>query len=131
MKLAVYGTLKKGLHNHHYLQKSKYIGEFETLPIYNFFSVRDSFPAVTKGGYRSVLMEVYDVTHEILDAIDGLEGYKKFKEEDSLYVRKEIDTPYGVCFTYFYNKNTKHLAPIVDSHDWKEFISIKQIYKSL
>lgn len=128
MLVAVYGTLKSDQHNHNkYLSNAKYVGTFESLPIYNFFSINDMFPGITKNGHSSVLMEVYKVDKTELNAIDILEGYKNSNEEGSMYLRREIETPFGVAFTYFYNNTNKNNIPITNTCDWGEYISIKTI----
>ena len=45
-RVAVYGTLKKGGHNHRLLNESKYLGKDTTEAKYNFYSL-GGFPAVT------------------------------------------------------------------------------------
>jgi gamma-glutamylcyclotransferase (GGCT)/AIG2-like uncharacterized protein YtfP len=121
MKVAVYGTLKYGCSNHsNYLSKSKFIGEYETEPIYKFYSINDFYPAIKEGGYSSILMEVYEVTDEQLKKIDGLEGYNKNTPKTSLYDRVEINTPYGKAYTYLYN-NGIHGKEITDTNDWREY----------
>lgn len=130
MKVAVYGTLRKGESNHALLSKAKYVGLFETNPEYNFFSVNDAFPAITQKGNTSIIMEVYEVSHDILQGVDNLEGYDKGNKENNLYNRIEINTPFGKAYTYVYNKNVKHL-PVINGNDWKEYISIRRVVRSI
>lgn len=129
MLVSVYGTLKKNQSNHSRISKGKYVGSFETLPIYKFYSINDRFPALKSGGHTSVMMEVYDVTHEILSDIDSLEGYDKNNPENSHYIRKQIETPFGTSFVYMYNRPIKSQATEIHDNDWVDYISLKRIVK--
>lgn len=130
MKVAVYGTLKKKESNHeHYLSKAKYVGEYETEPIYNFYSIDDQFPGITLNGNTSIVMEVYEVTNDQLNEIDILEGYTQNNKDNNHYNRIEINTPYGKAFTYIYNRSINGLSKILEYNDWKEYISIRNLVK--
>jgi len=127
MKVAVYGTLQIGQPNHDaYLKKAKYVGEFESLPIFNFYSVRNQFPAITRGGHTSVFMEVFEVTNEMLEEIDRLEGYSRSNPDISMYTRQEIDTPFGQAYVYIYNRPVKTLIPIKNTHHWKDYAGMNK-----
>ncbi len=76
-KLFVYGTLKRDLCNHHYLQKAKYLGKAIT---------KSSFPLIAPKGWYPYLLdeegeghrvegELYEVDEKTLANIDRLEEY--------------------------------------------------------
>ncbi len=69
----VYGTLKGGHGNHHYLGKSKFTGIDRTRRLYLMDTV--GFPTITRHpeGYP-VEGEVYEVSKPTLDRLDFLEG---------------------------------------------------------
>lgn len=71
----VYGTLKEGERNHHFLGKSEKIGEFYTEPIYSMVKA-GSYPIVKREGHTAIEGELYKVTNEeTLRGIYMLEGY--------------------------------------------------------
>lgn len=83
--VAVYGTLKRGLGNHHYIEDSKYVGKGKT---------KDKYPLVVSGlpylieekdkGHH-VEVEVYKVDDDTLRRLDSLEGHPNW------YERKKVD----------------------------------------
>jgi gamma-glutamylcyclotransferase (GGCT)/AIG2-like uncharacterized protein YtfP len=81
-RVFVYGSLKHGLSNHRLLEKAVYAGE-GTLEGYRMYSL-GAFPAIVEGtplGQESrwtVEGEVYEVSAEILAALDRLEGHPSF-----------------------------------------------------
>jgi gamma-glutamylcyclotransferase (GGCT)/AIG2-like uncharacterized protein YtfP len=129
MYLFVYGTLKRGFRNHHYLGKAKYYG-MGLLPFARMLSV-GSYPAVIFD-YRAErpegwpVGEIFEINEEILSAIDHLEGYYKKAPHDSLYVRQSRDiwrscegggfVPDLVtnCFVYIWNRDISNLKEIKD-----------------
>ena len=131
--VAVYGSLRKGLHNHsYYLGNAKYLGTFNTEPIYNLHSL-GSFPGLKENGDTSIVMEVYNVTDEVALKIDGLEGYNKY-DTPTFYDKKDIDTPWGEASVYIYVDDLSKKS-IVESGDWKKYMedknSEKLNYKSI
>lgn len=128
MLIAVYGSLRKDLGNYHaHLKSSKYIGVFETNPIYTLKSL-GSFPALIKDGSTSIVMEVFRVDDETMTSIDRLEGYQK-NGGSNHYEKETIKTPYGDAFIYFYGDPERIKdAPVVLSGDWKEYLKNKRMY---
>src|SRR5690554_523466 len=117
--VSVYGTLRKGCSNHRFVHSTKYMGSFESKPIFSMHSMSDVYPALKLGGTTSVVIEVYEVTDAQLKAIDGLEGYHP-EGKVNLYDRKKIFTPYGESYIYIYNGNVAKYKKIEDG-DWKEY----------
>jgi gamma-glutamylcyclotransferase (GGCT)/AIG2-like uncharacterized protein YtfP len=115
--VAVYGSLRQDLHNHHFLLTSKFIGEFDTEPVYDLYSL-GSYPALKENGSTSVKMEVYAIEKEVLHSLDRLEGYEE-DCTDNYYNRIVIDSPYGECYTYVFNCGT-NTAYKIESGDWKK-----------
>ena len=96
-KVFVYGTLKKGYHNHEVLTEEsggKFIGTTNVKD----YALADlgSFPAAFPMAGSTIIGEVYEV--EDLDSIDHLEGYPSF------YNRIEVETVYGQAWLYFQEK---------------------------
>lgn len=85
-RVFVYGTLKKGIHNHRLLVSSDFIGNAYTLDTFKMFHV--GFPVIKFSDHpdaKSVYGEVYDVDDETLKRLDSLES------EGSMYDRKQIN----------------------------------------
>lgn len=91
MRLFVYGTLKKGFNNHHFLQDATYI---EEATIKGTLLNLGWFPGYIPEGEGEVHGEVYEINDEILKRIDHLEGHPDF------YTRKDV----GDFSIYYYNK---------------------------
>ncbi len=107
-KVFVYGTLKKGYHNHiRLLSTSTFLGDFLTSPKYNMISL-GGFPGVLKYGKTSILGEVYEVDDGTFYQLDCLEGYPR------MYTRDKIKTTYGKAWMYIYNTSRQYTT--------KEFI---------
>ena len=115
MYLFVYGTLKTGFHNNHYLSSADPIGEFKTEPRYRLFS-NGYFPMMwedAKDGY-SVLGEIWDIDddevpaidahevlyHRALIGIEDIDGLKSALAEPWDDPHKEVDEPevYGYIY---------------------------------
>ena len=115
--VAVYGSLRKGFHNHVVLGDSKYLGEFKTLPEYSLYNL-GSYPGLKENGKTSVITEVYEITKDVSLDLDWLEGYKEGVVDNSFYDKKIIQTTFGDAYLYIYipkvNENN-----LIESGDWK------------
>ena len=127
--VAVYGSLRRGMSNHHYyLSESEYKGTFTTEPEYTLHSL-SAYPGLKLNGNTSVVMEVYEVDEDTLNSLNGLEGYCP-GEKSTFYDRIEIDTPWGKAFTYIY-VNELSKESIVESGDWCEFKNKEKSWSSV
>ena len=115
-KVFVYGTLKKGFGNHDLLKSSKFLGEaYIRAQLYSL----GGLPVAIEKSSSFVFGEVYEVTDDILDLLDRLEGHPNF------YTRKEIDA----CTLFESMKVQCYLFPknceksdlkIINSFKWTE-----------
>jgi len=122
--VAVYGSLRKNMHNNYTLGKSEYIGSFNSDPIFTMYSIGDRYPAVISEGSTSILMEVFSVDKEVQKKLDHLEGYSEsFDKNNNYYNKEEIDTPYGKAFVYLFNNDVSNLEKI-ESGDWSSWLEI-------
>ena len=121
--ISVYGSLRKGLHNHGLISDSQLLGEFKTEPVYSLYSL-GGFPGLKENGNTSVVMEVYAVDETTASYVDGLEGYSPDRVA-TFYDKVPIQTPYGEASVYTYVRNIPE-DRLVESGDWKKFINTKQ-----
>lgn len=77
VKIAVYGTLKRGHYNHRFLENSKFIDKGITLDKYNMTS-NGHFPYLNPDGEHQIKIELYEVTPDVLKNLDRLEGHPTF-----------------------------------------------------
>ena len=93
----VYGTLKRGFYNHHYLHGSVYLGEFITDAKYTMYDYGE-YPAVIVRGHTAISGELFQVEHGVMKDLDELEEYPLF------YDRIQIHTPHGLAWMYVVNQ---------------------------
>ncbi len=111
LQVFVYGTLKRGGHNHHLLEGDTFLGEHRTPPRYTMYSL-GGFPAVVRHGNTAIQGEVYRISQQTFANLDRLEDYPSF------YDRELIDTPYGKAWMYIMD-DTLGEHPIVTSGNWR------------
>lgn len=85
-EVFVYGTLKYGHGNNHFLGESRFITEASTVPSYRLYEIyQDGFPCmVPDENGVSVKGEIYQVTPKTLELLDLLEGVPR------LYRRERV-----------------------------------------
>lgn len=85
-KIFVYGTLKKGKHNHSIIKGSKLIGN-GVIRGYKLYHTPYGFPAIFKCDDKNeiVVGEIYEVTEEVARDVDMLEGYFSPNNPRNLY----------------------------------------------
>lgn len=116
IKVAVYGSLRKGHGNHGILEGSKLLGK-QRLPNLEMFSL-GGFPGIRKGE-SSILTEVYEVNGSTLEQLDTLEGFRH-GSSDSFYDREDVDTDFGDALIYTLQGDRYQGLPIVESGDWSK-----------
>lgn len=114
--IAVYGSLKNGFHNHPIIEKSNYLGTFNTEPIFSLYNL-GSYPGLKQNGNTSVIMEVYEVDDQTANSVDLLEGYNP-NRVSTFYDKIQIETPYGIASTYIYVPNVSE-DRLVESGNWQ------------
>ena len=93
-KVFVYGSLKRGFHNHaHYLSEAEYLGTDITEPAFTMYDY-GSFPAIIPRGNTAIHGEVYKVDFKTLRRLDGLERHPNW------YNRRLYNTKYGYAYLY-------------------------------
>lgn len=109
--VAVYGSLRRGLHNSYLLKGSIPLGKY----VVNGFDMYSlgGFPAIIFGS-GDITIELYEVDTPTFKRLDNLEGFPTF------YDRTQVDTPRGSAWIYF-----QHEIPSkekVDDGDWFEYL---------
>ena len=92
-RVFVYGTLKSGQRNAHFLHGARCLGGHVTEAIYSMYEFGD-FPAVCVDGQHSIDGEIYLVGGRQFRLLDELEWYPHF------YQRIEIPTRHGDAWMY-------------------------------
>ena len=92
-RVFVYGTLKRGQRNFHYLQATEFVGSYTTEAIFTMYAFGD-YPAVCEQGHHAIQGEIYHVSDAQFRSLDELEWYPDF------YQRIIIPTHYGDAWMY-------------------------------
>lgn len=104
VNLFVYGTLKEGYHNHHFLGDSKKIANYQ-LEGFRLIDL-EAFPGMVPGkGY--VMGELYEVNEDLLPELDRLEGVPY------LYTREVSGNVWYYQYASIYKKHQ-----IMDKDSW-------------
>jgi len=116
MLVAVYGSLRKSLHNHRLLEEATFLGTTTTSG-FTMYSL-GGFPYLTPSDNTNpITIEVYDVTEREFANLDRLEGFPNF------YNRKLIPTEFGEAWIYFIATASDDL--VVTSGDWLTYYQEK------
>jgi len=121
MKVAVYGSLRKGFHNHNaFLSKAEFLETTQTVNKYDMYSL-GSYPYVDLDNQdldTNITVEVYEIDKDILSRLDYLEGYPSF------YNRTEVKLENGMA-AWMYHINNRvggyRKTKPVTSGDWLQF----------
>ena len=116
--LFVYGSLKRGCHNHHHLAGQRFVGEARTGPGYRLYDLGD-YPGlvVDPTDTDGVTGELWDVEPDALAHLDEFEGVA-----ETIYrrVRVELSVPFNQieADTYLYARDPgqRPLGPTWHDH---------------
>jgi len=114
IRVAVYGTLRHGEGNHMLLQNSRYLGTARV----SGYRMHDfgPFPVVveTGEGEDEIVVEVYEVTEEVLGHLDLLEGHPRFYKRE-----KARSLPIGErAWIYLQSHDKVSDLPTIERGDW-------------
>tara|TARA_B110001452_G_scaffold255835_1_gene248640 strand:- start:3456 stop:3923 length:468 start_codon:yes stop_codon:yes gene_type:complete len=143
-RVFVYGSLLRGLHNHHLLAKSKLVAAARTAqPAYVLIDSGHGFPyAVADARARqedcrvALLGEIYEVDTAVLSRLDELE------EHPTWYQRREVevsaaDEPAARAWIYLLEsddelakiaKDPKAYRPVTTQGDWRAHLQADPSY---
>jgi gamma-glutamylcyclotransferase (GGCT)/AIG2-like uncharacterized protein YtfP len=111
MLIFVYGTLRRGEHNHPQLGPAQYLGEAWTAPSYELVDM-GHYPALLEAGHDAIRGELYDVPESWLRNLDA------FEEVPMLYERKPIALADAHALGYVMRREVAGPAPRISSGDW-------------
>lgn len=98
----VYGTLKRGCRNNHYLDDATFLGDAETVTKYSMRKHKYWYPAVIETlEHYHIIGELWVCSDQTLKCLDRLEG------TPDLFYRKEVpiihDAKIINAWVYFFN----------------------------
>ncbi len=115
----VYGSLRKGLHNHHLLENAVFYGQREVTNFEMFSLGAYPFCKPTEDENEKILCELYYVNKIELARLDRLEGFPSF------YDRKVVNDMKGSeGWIYFIENRVGKIK--VNGGNWSEFSSTNQ-----
>lgn len=122
MLIAVYGTLRDGCGNDHYMKKEgvTFLGNAETKPEFTMLSA-GGFPIVKTEGDTKIQLEVYRVENEnALAGIFRLEHYTGRRDDpNNWYNTTNVETPYGTAEMFVQApEKCRGSLPVITSGDW-------------
>ena len=108
MYVFVYGTLKKGFENEHFLSSAKFIGKGITKSKFPMVSIIKAYPYVINDeGYgHNIQGEVYEIDDKILKRLDALEGYPEHYDRKSTMI--DVDSNLYKTIIYFIKKKIEY-----------------------
>lgn len=119
--IGVYDGLREGGEAHYpYMNGAKYVGTYYTEPEYSLYHLSRDWPGLKTNGSTSILLEIYEVSHDSLKNIDYYEGFNMLDPYLNIYTRISIDTPFGKCFIYEHNRLNAN-KPLIECGDWLKY----------
>jgi gamma-glutamylcyclotransferase (GGCT)/AIG2-like uncharacterized protein YtfP len=109
-KVFVYGTLKQD-HKIRGINKFdgvKFIGHATTMDPWFDMADLGAFPAAVPGGDSYISGEVWEVTPEVMDQLDLIEGFPTF------YLRQITETTLGPAWMYYLPERMAHDEDWID-----------------
>ncbi|WP_299019297.1 gamma-glutamylcyclotransferase [uncultured Photobacterium sp.] len=111
-RVFVYGTLRAGESNHHFLRQASLLGPARLTCGFWLYDL-GLYPAAVKcrDESRPLVGEVYEIDDDMFAALDELEEYPQE------YTRELVETDYGQAWIYLYRLSVSQL-PEIRSGDW-------------
>lgn len=112
-EIFTYGTLKKGFRAHNLLTDSHFLCSVKTHPRYHIYEI-GGFPGMVVGNDDGgVQGELYEVSDEVIEALDGYEGVP------DLFTREQIELESGtIVWAYIFARSVTGRQEIKDGV-WK------------
>lgn len=115
--VAVYGSLRKGLHNHRVIRDSRFVSK-GMVKGFGMYSL-GLYPALSRVGKKNdVVVEVYDVNSTTMERLDQLEGFPKYYNRKLAPVN--VNGVEMVAWIYYMEGELE--KPFVEGGDWTKFV---------
>ena len=117
-KVFVYGSLKKGFGNHPLLDGAEFLGN-GVIKGFDMYSL-GAFPAIVPSEKGIIHGELYDVSPDIFQNLDWLEGYPDFYDRKPVSVHVTGTTHHDVddVWVYFHHEPYPE-AMFVGDGNWR------------
>jgi gamma-glutamylcyclotransferase (GGCT)/AIG2-like uncharacterized protein YtfP len=116
-KVAVYGSLRKGLYNHYLMSHSDFIKTVSVEVPFKMISMSDRYPALIPTKENNlVVFELYKIDDKTARNLDILEGYPDFYSKKYIKIEDEDYLVYYLSPLKITNEEE-----VVKSGDWTEF----------
>ncbi|MDN3520656.1 gamma-glutamylcyclotransferase family protein [Halomonas ramblicola] len=114
--VAVYGTLKRGLRNHHWLEGADFLGtdRLTTATLYDL----GPYPGAKPEPSRGIEVEVFRVDARLLAGLDRLEDYRVRTPRHGDFDRVIHTTAFGPAWLYLYNHAVDG-CPMIREGGWR------------
>lgn len=114
--LAVYGTLKRGFANSHWMQGAEFLGTdiLCSITLYDL----GPYPGARLEQSQGIEVEVFRVSREILRKVDRLEEYNAAAPGAGEYDRQLLPTRFGDAWVYLYN-NLPPATTVLRGGSWQ------------
>lgn len=108
--VAVYGTLRRGYANAHFLANASFLGTdlSHAIVLYDL----GEYPGAKSAASDGIEVEVYRIDSQTLQALDQLEEFDPDNPASSLYVRRQLQTAFGVAWVYLYQGTVRGRRPV-------------------
>ncbi|MCL5426119.1 MAG: gamma-glutamylcyclotransferase [Gammaproteobacteria bacterium] len=116
-RVAVYGTLKQGQRNHHWLEGATLIGH-DRLAAITLYDL-GPYPGAKLAPSNGSVVEIYAINAQQLKRLDQLEDYFHHAPNEGVYDRAVLATRHGEAWCYLFNANVEEQSKI-SSGDWQD-----------
>ena len=110
-RVFVYGTLRPGERNAHYLAHAAHLGDAVTAAAFTLLDT-GPYPAALDAGTTALVGDVYAVDATTFGALDVLEDYPV------RYTRRLIEIAHGTAWIYLWIAGRDPAWPVIAHGDW-------------
>lgn len=120
--IFVYGTLKRGCRNNHYLKDATFLDTAETVNRYSMKKHVGNYPAALKSDNKYTIPgELWLCSEETAKSIDRLEDYPYLFYREAVPVKCKSKEQYtGYAWMYFFSKDNSASDLKEEIKKWEE-----------
>lgn len=128
--VGVYGTLRRGGHNHRLLavDGARFVGADQIAGFTLYSNHAFPYALPSEGAHAGIVVEVYAVDQRVLASLDLLEGFSPERPNDSLYLRTSVTTAAGRDVMLYTPPRSAHAAIRAECHhiggDWMAAVAV-------